>query len=155
MNHSEYLDLETTFEDLNKMLYYEEILDLTKVMMYHLSSINNIKVDQMGSTQYGNIPQIYGNIPQIFRKIYQEEQFTKYFKIANMILRRGRDNITIMYLCIKAELIHIKSELVKLNSKYGSIENLQQIIDKELSIRPDTKLEKKDSEIPIAIPVFL
>jgi hypothetical protein len=145
MNHSEYLDLETTFEDLNKMLYYEEILDLTKVMMYHLS-INNIKVDQMGSTQYGNIP-------QIFRKIYQEEQFTKYFKIAKMILRR--DNITIMYLCIKAELIHIKSELVKLNSKYGSIENLQQIIDKELSIRPDTKLEKKDSDIPIAIPVFL
>ena len=145
MNHHEQFDLETTFEDLNKMLYYEEILDLTKVIMNQLS-INNIKIDPMRPMQYANLS-------PIFRKIYEEEKFTKYFKTAKMILRR--DNITNMYLCIKAELIHIKSELAKLNSKYGSIENLQQIIDKELSIRPDTKLEKKDSDIPIAIPVFL
>ena len=145
MNHSEYLDLETTFEDLNKMLYYEEILDLTKIIMYH-PSIYNVKVC---SIQLIKNAELIKNINSIFRKIYQEEQFTKYFKTAKMILLR--DNITNMYLCIKAELIHMKSELAKLNSKYGSIENLQNMINKEIS-NPDNI--SSNEKLPLAIPVY-
>jgi hypothetical protein len=142
-------DLETLFEDLYKMTHYEEIISLTTgiddisintIRLYSVQPNTNIQIRH---------PMVTGNKMQsIYKKISAESNFTKYLIRKNL---HYLDDLTSMYLFIKAELIHMKSELAELNSKYGSIENLQNIIDKEIS-NPDNI--SSNEKLPLAIPIY-
>jgi hypothetical protein len=122
-------DLSTILEDLNKMSLYDHILKSTKEI--DKLSFNTVKLystlDEY--TQYKDLLRI--KFPMIdciettYRNICTELNITKYFENCY--------NLTTEYLNLKAELKYIKLELDELNSRYGSIDNLQQIVEKEIS----------------------
>ena len=142
-------DLETLFEDLYKITHYEEIISLTTGI--DDISINTIRLYVVNPNTHIQMkhPIFTGNRMQsIYKKISAESNFTKYLIRKNL---HYLDDLTSMYLFIKAELIHMKSELAKLNSKYGSIENLQNMINKEISNLDNISSNEK---LPFAIPVY-
>ena len=137
-------DLETILEDLNKMSYYKEKLNETKeidqlnlntIKLYSSSSNDSIKAQL--KFKYP----ILDRMGIVYKNISTRSNFTKYLS----------NNLITKYLNLKAELFHMTLELAKLNSKYGSIENLQNIIDKEISNHDNIFSNEK---LPLAIPVY-
>ena len=140
----EIYDLETILEDLNKMSYYKEKLNETKeidqlnlntIKLYSSSSNDSIKAQL--KFKYP----ILDRMGIVYKNISTRSNFTKYLS----------NNLITKYLNLKAELFHMTLELAKLNSKYGSIENLQNIIDKEISNHDNIFSNEK---LPLAIPVY-
>jgi hypothetical protein len=141
------VDINYILNDLNKMTFYEEISRVSSDIdpdHFTIDDLKNIIKKYSGPNIFtaGSI-----NHHPIIRKIESYSyHLLNYSTKSNYVEIKERYkflrtdiplNLITQYLNIKAELIHIKSELTKLYSKYDSVANLQKIIDEELSIRPD------------------
>jgi hypothetical protein len=155
-------NLETILDDLNKMTFYDQILKSTKDIdqlsfdtiklysdsLYEINQINNRNLNKL-RTIYPSL----NNIERYSRYICENtgSTFVDFWERYRHLKLQTPFNITTQYLNLKAKLKYIKSEQVKLNSKYGSIENLQNMINKEIS-NPDNI--SSNEELPFAIPVY-
>jgi hypothetical protein len=154
------VDLDTVLEDLNKMSYYDQILSLTtginelniNTVKLYTSLIDTQQSAQLSTQQSAQLStqQSAQQFQQLIREypiLTNIERFSRYIcenEESNFVNLREKYqhsrihssppfNITTQYLNIKARLRYIKLELAELNSRYGSIDNLQNIIDKKIS----------------------
>jgi hypothetical protein len=123
-------ELDSLIEDLNKMSYYDRTLNLTnEINLLNLNTIrlySTLNIMSQSREQIRNKYPIIDQMSNIYNTILLRSNIVKYSDPVN-------DNLITIYLNLKAKLKQMKLELTELNSKYGSIENLQQIIDKELN----------------------
>jgi len=139
------VDINSILNDLNKMTFYVEILRLCSDIdpdHFTIDDLNNIIKKNTGPnisvSSIVNYP-IIRKIESYSYHLLNSSTRSNYVEI----IERYRElktnlplNLITQYLNLKAELIHVKSELAKLNLKYDSVENLQKIIDEELN-NPD------------------